>query len=196
MKKWIFFLAFLIAATPLFAEDFLSRKQVKLGEPVGDFALQDLEGKTVKLSDLKGKTVMLHFWSAKCPFVVRYKDRLQDIAKDYTAKGVAVYGIDSNVNDSLDEIKQVAAERQENYPILLDPGNKVADQFGAITTPHVFIINPEGKLVYEGAVDDQGFSEKKIPKKFYVRDALDAVLAGKEVPEAKTKTAGCTVKRG
>ena len=74
--------AAILMCSPAKAEDFLAGKQVKLGDPVADFALQDLAGETVKLSDLKGKVVMLHFWSAQCPFVVRYEGRLQASAQD------------------------------------------------------------------------------------------------------------------
>ena len=82
-----------------------------------------------------------------------------------------------------------------NYPILLDPSNKIADQFGAITTPHVFILDKEGKLIYEGAVDDQGWSEDNVAKKFYVKEALDQALKGEPVSISQTKSVGCTVKR-
>ena len=73
--------------------------------------------------------------------------------------------------------------------------HKVADDYGAITTPHVYLINKEGALVYEGSVDDQGWSEKNPVTKNYVRDAMDALLADKPVPTPQTKTFGCTVKR-
>ncbi len=130
---------------------FLEKKAVGIGRPVPDFKLAGLDGKTVSLSESRGKIVMIHFWSATCPFVLRYDDRLKAIPKDYADRGVVVLGIDSNGNETPEKIKAVAKERNVNYSILLDPGNKVADQFGAITTPHVFILNKEGVLVYEGA---------------------------------------------
>ena len=185
-------LGFLISG---FAYGFLEKKVVKLGETVPDFALSDTEGKSVRLSSFRGKPVMIHFWSAKCPFVLRYEERFQNITSDYQNQGVTVFAIDSNENEPLDEIKKVAAERKLNYPVLRDPANQVADQFGAVTTPHVYIIDGEGVLRYEGAVDDQGWAEDNTPKIHYVRDALDAVLVGKDVPVTETKTVGCTVKR-
>ena len=156
MKKLGFVILAVLICNSAFAEDFLAKKQVKLGEPVADFALQNLSGETVKLSDLKDKAAMFFFWSAKCPFVVRYESRLQAMAKDYAEKGTAIYAIDSNVTETAAEIKKESEKRRLNYPILLDPDQKVADQFGAITTPHVFILDKEGRLRYEGAVDDQG----------------------------------------
>ena len=194
MKKWAFIFIFLTVCSPVFAQDFLAKKQVRLGEAVPDFTLQDLQGRSVSLAGLRGKIVMLHFWSAKCPFVLRYTERLHAVYKDYSDK-VAIFGIDSNASETPEEMKSVKAERKDPYPILLDPGNKVADEFGAITTPHVFILDREGRLVYEGAVDDQGWSKDKKPKLAYVREALDALLADKPVPHPQTKTAGCTVKR-
>lgn len=194
MKKIMVILASFLILTPVFAGDFLAKKQVKLGKEVSDFTLQDLQGQSVSLSSFRGKPVMIHFWSAKCPFVVRYEERLKAITRDYAGK-VTVLGINPNVNDTLEETIQVSGKRGVNYPILMDPGNKIADQFGAVTTPHIFIIDAQGKLVYEGAVDNQGWNEGKTPDKHYVRDALDALLAGKKIEKNKTRTAGCTVKR-
>ena len=177
------------------AYDFLQKKVVQLGQPVPDFELSDLKGRPVKLSSLKGKIVMIHFWSATCPFVQRYEDRLQKLAADYGTREVVVLGIDSNANETPDQIRKAGAERKVNYPILLDPGNRIADQFGAITTPHVFILNWEGRLAYEGSVDDQGWSEKDPVHVRYAREALEALLQGREVPHPKTRTFGCTIKR-
>lgn len=187
-----FVFTFLISAL---AYGFLEKKVVKVGEVTPDFTLSDTEGKSVTLSSFRGKPVLIHFWSARCPFVLRYEERLGKIASDYQSQGVTVLAIDSNENESLEDIRKVAAQRKLNYPILLDPGNAVADQFGAITTPHSYIIDGQGVLRYEGAVDDQGWAEENVPKTHYVRDALDAVLSEKEVPASETKTVGCTVKR-
>lgn len=188
---------FLISSTPLQAEgiNFLDLKSVKLGESVANFELKDTEGNAHKLADHQGKVVVIHFWSAKCPFVLRYDDALKAITQDYQKDGVVVLGIASNTNEPLEEIKNVARARQVNYPVLLDPDHKIADQFGAVATPHVFVINQEGKLVYEGAIDDQGWSEAKKPGKVYVRNAIEQTLKGETVSTPQTKSVGCTVKR-
>ena len=195
MKRWFLFLIFVFAFAGSVRADFLDKKVVKLGEAVPDFTLQDLSGQAHQLSSYRGKVVMIHFWSAKCPFVLRYDGRLKEITADYQGKNVVVLAIDSNSGETLDQIKKVAGERKVNYPILMDPGNQIADQFGAITTPHVFIVDQAGKLVYEGAVDDQGYAEHNPVNQTYARDALDAVLSGAPVANPKTKTVGCTVKR-
>ncbi len=192
----ILVLSFLIFSAPLWAAvNFLDNKVVKLGEAVPDFELKDTAETSHKLSGYKGNIIMIHFWSATCPFVLRYDEQLKQIAEDYQKQGVVVLGIDSNTNEKIEDIKKVTEVRKVNYPILLDPGNKVADQFGAITTPHVFILDKEGKLIYEGAVDDQGWSEDHKPEKFYVRNALGQVLKGEAVTVSKTKSVGCTIKR-
>ncbi len=177
------------------AADFLSKKVVRLGETVPDFELKDTTSTVHKLSSDHRKIVMIHFWSATCPFVIRYQDELKSLTDDYGKQGVISLGIDSNKNEKLEDIKKVAAARKLNYPVLLDLGNKVADQFGAVTTPHLFLIDKEGKLIYEGAVDDQGWSENNIPKKFYARDALEQAVKGIPVTVPQTKSVGCTIKR-
>ena len=167
---------------------------IAVGQPAPEFTLKDQDQKDIKLSDYRGKIVMLHFWSATCPFVFRYDERLTQIANDYLGR-VVVLGIDSNSNESPDQMKEIAQKRKVPYPILVDKGNKVADQFGAITTPHVFLIDQNGKLAYEGAVDDQGWSEDNPVKVHYVREALDAILSDSKVSHPQTKSVGCTVKR-
>lgn len=169
---------------------------VKLGEAVPNFELPDTKAENVRLAELRGKPVMIHFWSATCPFVVRYEERLQKITSDYKARGLIVLGIAANDTESDDLIRKVAREHGVNYSVLIDRGHKIADQFGAVTTPHVFLIDSEGKLVYEGSVDDQGWREENPVTKEYVREALDALLRGNSVPNPQTKPFGCTVKRG
>lgn len=191
----LFFACLLLTPPFASAQNFLEKKTVAIGEAVEDFELAGLSGKSFKLSDFKGKVVMIHFWSATCPFVVRYEGRLQAITKDYEGRGVKIVGIASNVTETPDEIRKEAQRRGLPYDILLDPGHPIADRLGALTTPHVFIIDSSGVLIYEGAVDDQGWDEKNEVRKNYARDALEAVLSGSAVPNPTTKTVGCTVKR-
>lgn len=185
-------LAFLAAAP---AQAFLEKKTVSIGESVQDFELTHMDGKPFKLSDTKGKIVLFHFWSATCPFVVRYEKRLQAIVTDYRAGGVQVIGIASNATENPDQIRKAAIEHGVNYSILIDPDHKIADQFGAVTTPHVYILNKNGELAYEGSVDDQGWAEENPVKENYARDALDALQKDLPVSTPVTKTFGCSVKR-
>ncbi len=180
---------------PASAQDFLQFKVVKFGDPVPEFELKDTNGNLVKRTDFKGDVLMLVFWSANCPYVVRYDPRINKIAEDYKNKGVKVVGIDSNQNESLEEIKKSIQERNVQYPILVDPGNLIANQYGAITTPHVFIIDKSGLLVYSGSVDDQGWSDKNPISQQYARAALDATITDEVMEIWETKPFGCTIKR-
>ena len=190
----VWFLVLGISAS-LWAQNFLDKKVVKFGETVPDFELEDTTGTKHRLSQYRGQVVMIHFWSATCPFVVRYDGRLKEITNDYRDREVVVLGIDSNSNETVDQIRDVAGSRAVNYPILIDPKNQVADQFGAIATPHVYVVDRQGQLIYEGAVDDQGWSELGQVSQTYARDALEAALAGTPVSHPETNTVGCAVKR-
>ncbi len=198
MKTAILKTCFLVLTASLLmglTQNFLERKEVAIGKPVPDFELKDAAGEIYRLSDLRGQHVMIHFWSATCPFVVRYEDRLRDITHDYKDQNVLVLGIDSNVNETPDQIEKVSRERNLSYPVLLDPDSRIADVFGAITTPHVFIVDGEGILVYEGSIDDQGWAEENPVTTNYAREVLNALVKGSEVPYTETSSFGCTVKR-
>ena len=196
-KNFAFFLQ--MAAIVLLCFGFLpesfAEKPIGVGEQVPDFQLFDLDGASHSFSETKGKITVFHFWSAKCPFVVRYNDRLNQMAADYVIKGVNVAGINSNVDETVEQTVTELGKRGITYPVLMDPNHQVADLFGAVTTPHVFIIDQSGTLVYRGAVDDQGWSEDNQPTKNYVNEVLDALLAGEPSPHSETKSVGCTVKR-
>lgn len=198
MKKIFVFLA---GSTAVFALFFgfpsgsSAKEPVGVGEQVPEFQLLGLDGVPHSFSETKGKITMFHFWSAECPFVVRYNDRLNKIASDYAPKGVNVMGINSNVDETAGETKAELDKRAITYSILMDTDHQAADLFGAVTTPHVFIIDQSETLVYRGAVDDQGWSEDNQPTKSYVNEVLDALLEGKPSPHSDTKSVGCTVKR-
>jgi hypothetical protein len=156
------------------------------------------------LSALKGKFVALEWSNYDCPFVKKHygSGNMQRLQKKYTEKGVIWLTINSS-----------APGKQGNYPpekwnemskekgsaataVLLDPDGKVGKLFGAKTTPHMFVINPEGVLIYKGAIDDQpSFNPKTVKDaKNYVEAALDAAMAGKAVETPSTQSYGCSVK--
>lgn len=198
MKKIFVFSAGIATAFALFLvfpSGSFAKEPVGVGEQVPEFQLLGLDGVPHSSSETKGKITMFHFWSAECPFVVRYNDRLNKIASDYAPKGVNVVGINSNVDETAEQTIAELDKRAITYSILMDTNHQVADLFGAVTTPHVFIVDQGGTLVYRGAVDDQGWSEDNQPTKSYVNEVLDALLAGKPSPHAETKSVGCTVKR-
>src|SRR5262245_20323947 len=160
----------------------------------------DLEGKTHTLKEWAGKTVLLDFWSIECPVSKGYEARLTQLANDYASKGVVFLAVDANspeiADDGIAKIKEYVKKEKVPYTILLDKKNVVADRFDAQTTPHVFVIDDKGKLRYAGGVDDDDTFKKDAKSvKSFVREALDAVLAGKEPPQTTTKPHGCAIKR-
>ena len=167
---------------------------VKTGEPVTDFTLTDQQGQSHTLNQYRGHVVLLDFWSATCPVSARYEARLQAIATAYAAQGVVTLAIDANKAETPELIQRVAAERQVPFPILINTGNTIADQLGGLTTPHVFLVDAHGRLVYQGAVDDEGLQPKTVEHR-YLREALDAVLAGATVRTPQTEPFGCSIKR-
>ncbi len=162
------------------------RVAARIGMEAPDFALKATDGKTYKLSGLKDKIVVLEWWNRDCPVSRRYVPTMKKLAEKYKDKGVVWLGVDST-HYQTDQKRQAFIRKQAiSYPILIDRDGTVGRAYGARTTPHMFIIE-KGKLVYAGAIDDRG-------KRNYVAEALDALLAGRKVPLAKTKPFGCSVK--
>lgn len=170
------------------------KKEVALGQAVKDFELEDIEGEKHRLSQYRGSVVLIVFWSAECPVSQKYDDYFDQLLDRYTQNTLAVLGIDSNVHYGQEEITQAAVEREVRFPLLRDCDAGIADRFGALTTPHVYIIDQNGKLIYEGAVDNHTFRQPE-PTVSYVDQALEAVLAGETPPVAQTEPYGCTIVR-
>jgi len=178
-----------------------ARKPFVVGNMVDpSLSFVDLEGKTRTLKEFAGKTILLDFWSIECPVSKGYEARLTQLANDYSSKGVVFLAINANAGEIADDtyakIKDYVKKEKVPYTILIDKKNVVADRFDAQTTPHIFVIDDKGKLRYAGGVDDdETFKKDAKAVKSFVRDALDAVLAGKEPPQATTKPHGCSIKR-
>ena len=118
---------------------------------------------------------------------------LLPLSKSYDKKNVQFIGVNSNKQETIAEILAYNKKHSFKFPILKDPENKIADYFGARRTPEVFLLDAERVLRYAGAIDDS----RKEPTKHYLQDALDLVIAGKEIPKAskRTRAIGCTIKR-
>ena len=195
MKR--FALAFLMSvALPALA--------VNIGQPAPDFTLSDLSGKPVKLSDLKGKFVVLEWVNPECPYVQKHYDsaNMPGLQKEFGARQVAWLAINST-REGHAEFKspqQMAGWMKEKggapAATLLDRDSKVGKLYGAATTPHMYVIDPKGTLVYAGAIDDKRSTNPADVKtaKNYVRVALGESMAGKAVSTASTSPYGCTVK--
>lgn len=176
------------------------------GEKAPDFKLNGLNPKTkeVSLSDYKGKIVVLEWMNHGCPFVRKHYDsgNMQSLQKKYTDKNViwlsivsSAAGKQGHVNTE-GAIKQKKDNKSSATDVLLDPTGEVGKLYGAKTTPHMYIVDKEGTLVYQGAIDSTPDAEKdSIPSaKNYVAAALDEIVAGKKVTAHTTKSYGCSVK--
>lgn len=169
---------------------------VTVGDRAPAFTLSDTAGNQVSLSDYSGKVVVLEWLNPDCPFVQRhYKvGTMKDLATKYHAQGVVWLTINStNYMDAAANAKFRAANDLP-YPILVDQSGEVGHFYGAMTTPHMYVIDGGGRLVYIGAIDDDPRGNKGGPGTNYVSAALDEVLAGTAVGTPETKPYGCSVK--
>lgn len=166
---------------------------MELNQPVPDFSLPDLDGNPHRLGDYRGRTVVVNFWSAECPWSERADAHLMAVMRQLMTQ-VIVLTIASNVNEP-DEMIREAAHQRKLELVLRDSGaGGVCDLFGAQTTPHAFVIDPGGILRYRGAVDDVTFRKRKA-ERWYVEEAVEAVLDGR-IPELQeTPPYGCTIVR-
>lgn len=171
---------------------------VQLGDPAPTFSLQDQDGKTVNLADHAGKIVVLEWFNNECPYVVKHysKGDMQKLADKYEEKGVVWLAINTTKGKTNADNKAIASEWKIDRPILNDSTGEVGRAYGAKTTPHMYILDKEGKVVYMGAIDnDRSSDQSKIASATnYVAKALDEVLAGSSVSEPQTKPYGCSVK--
>lgn len=178
-----------------------------VGQPAPDFALQDTQGKTVKLSDYRGKYVVLEWTNPGCPFVRKHYDsaNMPSLQREAaTSKDVAWLTLNSTAASHKDHktAEQFGVWLQEKSAAptaaLLDGDGKVGKLYGAKTTPHMFVIDPQGKLIYAGAIDDKATPDPQDVKtaKNYLKTALQEARAGKPVTTSSTTPYGCGVKYG
>jgi peroxiredoxin len=172
-----------------------SKATVALGSVVSDFTLPDADGKDHTLASLKGsKGTVLIFIATRCPVSNAYNERMRKLADDYRARGVNVVGINSNYNEPPAEVRQHAADKGLTFTILKDAGNQIADRFDAQYTPEAYLLDASGKLVYHGRIDNSRSGDSITASD--LRDAVEAVLAGKAVERPEVKGFGCSIKRG
>ena len=176
---------------------------LEIGESAPNFSLQGSDGKNVSIADFKGKTVVLEWFNAGCPFVMKHyrAKNMQNLQKRYTEKGVVWLTINSTNTDHKDFLDYSAAAkfRNENAvgagTYLIDKTGEVGMSYGAKTTPHFFIVDTQGKIAYQGAIDDDSDTgSDPLQARNYVAEALDMLLANKPVAIAKTAPYGCSVK--
>lgn len=176
----------------------------EVGREAPAFSLKDTDGREVSLAAQKGKIVVLEWINHGCPFVKKHygSGNMQGLQKEYTAKGVVWLSIASSAPGKeghlkADEWKKAVADKKSAATaVLLDPDGVVGRSYAAKTTPHMFVIDAQGRVIYKGAIDDRPTADPADVKgaKNYVRAALDSALAGRPVAEASTTPYGCSVK--
>ena len=168
---------------------------IAIGSVAPDFTLPDADGREHTLASLKGKSgTVLIFVATKCPVSNAYNARMQKLSEEYRARGVNVVGINSNAPETAGEVKRHAAENGLSFPILKDAGSRVADRFDAQVTPEAYLLDAAGRLVYRGRIDNSRSGDSISATE--LRDAVEAVLAGKPVEKTAVKAFGCSIKRG
>jgi hypothetical protein len=173
-------------------------------QPAPGFTASTADGKNISLDSLKGKTVVLEWTNHDCPFVKKHYDsgNMQGLQKDATAKGIVWLQVISSAPgkqgyvDGTAAMKLNSARSATPSNVILDPDGKLGKLYGAQTTPHIYIIDPKGILVYKGGIDSLATADKAdIPKaEPYVNEALASLAAGKKIAANNTKPYGCSVK--
>jgi len=179
----------------------LQAKEIDLGSklPSEDIKMLDVSGKKISLGDAKGENGLLVIFSCNtCPWVIKWEDRYVELTKTYKPKGIGVIAINSNEttfqsSDSMEKMKEHAKDNNYNFYYAMDEGSRLAREFGASKTPHVYLFDKNDELVYRGAIDDNANKARKV-KKPYVANAIDAMLNGNDIKYASTKALGCGIK--
>lgn len=176
----------------------------EIGQPAPAFTAQGADGKPVSLSTYKGKTVVLEWTNHECPFVVKHYEsgNIPQLQKEFTARGVVWLQVISSAPGKQGHVEGPAALKinsfRESAPsaVVLDPDGRIGKAYGAQTTPHIFIIDPAGQLVYKGGIDSIPSANKADLQKAdnYVRLAFADLGAGRKLAHASTRPYGCSIK--
>ena len=164
----------------------------RVGSPAPDFALRDLDGGVHRLADARGRVRVLIFWSAECPHSERADQILSSLRLGW-GRRVVVWWVASNANEEAERLR-AAARHVQAEPVLVDADQSVADLYGALTTPHVFVLDAAGVLRYAGAADDVAFRQPA-PTRHYLADAVQALLDGRNPDPDSTSPFGCALVR-
>ena len=174
--------------------------EIKDEMPNMDYEMKSVNGISYSLNNLKEKNgIIILFTCNTCPFVVKWEDRyklLEELAKK---NNIGLVYINSNYkkrdgDDSYEEMIKHAKKMNYRFPYLLDEKSKLANSFGAKTTPHIFMFNSNLQLAYKGAIDDNYEDINKV-KEFYLEDAIQQLVKGKRIKVSETKPVGCSIKR-
>ncbi len=198
MRKILLSLAVVALAVPVFADHY--NKAVKIGDKAPEFSgieavAPNGEKTSLSLSDLKEDVVVLVFLGNHCPAVQAADDRIIDFVSDYKDKPVRLVAVSVNdiEEDKIPGIKEHVKAKKINYTYGYDESQAIGHAYGATNTPHFFVLDKERKIRYIGSMDDNVMNEAKV-NKHYLRDAVDALLAGKTPAVEETRAQGCGVK--
>jgi len=199
MKTTLLAALLTLASTALFAAD-----SPAVGSAAPDFSVTDSKNRPQSISQYKGKYVVLEWFNPECPFVKKHygSGNMQKLQEEFTGKGVVWLNVDSSApglegNLTAEQAeKKIAEWKAKQTAFLLDPDGKAGRTYGAKNSPHMFVINPEGKIIYEGAIDSKPTPNPAdiASSTNYVRVALDESLAGKPVTTPSSRPYGCSVK--
>ena len=173
--------------------------KLRIGEKAIDFSLPGIDGANHALEEYAGKNAIAVIFSCNhCPYVRAWEDRIVQIQADYAPRSVQLVAINANdaskyPEDSFSKMKERAREKHFNFPYVRDESQEVARAYGAERTPEVFLFDRTRTLRYHGVIDDN-YDDPAAVKVNYLRDALDAVLSGRQPPTADTNPVGCTIK--
>lgn len=163
------------------------------------FSLSDTEGRGHTPSEWAGKrAIVLLFVSTDCPLSNRYVPEMNRLARIYGPQSVAFYAVQGDATTAVEDVRKHAKEFGYGFPYLLDPEETLASFAGATVTPEAAVLSPRGELLYLGRIDNrvEDWGQERVAvTQFDLRDALDAVLAGRGVPHARTKALGCAITR-
>lgn len=176
----------------------------EIGQPAPAFSAPGADGKTVSLAAYKGKTVVLEWTNHECPFVVKHYEsgNIPQLQKEFTGKGVVWLQVISSAPGKQGHVDGPSALKINGFrdaapsAVVLDPDGRIGKAYGAQTTPHIFIVDPAGQLVYKGGIDSIASASKADIAKAdnYVKLAFNDVGAGRKVAHASTKPYGCSIK--
>ena len=175
----------------------LDQDSLDIGSELPGFALKDFRGKVMSAEQAANKPVVVFFFGVECPLVRLYASRLKELDEKFSTEEIQWIGINSNQHDSLKEIEHFIKETETEFTLLKDPGNTVADAFGATRTPEVFFFDADHKLRYRGAIDDQytyGQQRAKVGDTF-LADAIAAMKDGTKLETKTTPAVGCIIGR-
>ena len=193
--RWLVVALLLGIAPAAWAEE---KKESPIGRKIDSLQLQDFRGKAWSLADWKESPVLVvAFLGVECPLARQYGARLQELSEKFAEKKVQFLAVNSNQQDSLAEIAHFAKEFKIEFPVLKDPGNRLADRFSAERTPEVFVLDQDRAIRYWGRIDDQYTYGRQKPQatREHLQEAIQELVAGKPVSQPHVESVGCHIGR-